>query len=43
MKIALSEYIIEGIKTTIPFHIKILENERFRRGEIHTNFLEDLM
>ncbi len=37
---ALDEYIIEGIKTTIPFHKKILLDPDFRRGEFYTNFLE---
>ncbi len=38
---ALSEYIIDGVKTTIPFHIKLLENEQFRKGNFTTKFLED--
>jgi len=38
---ALSEYIIEGVKTTIPFHIQLLENENFKKGEFTTKFLED--
>lgn len=37
---ALDEYIIEGIKTTIPFHKKILLYPDFRRGDFSTNFLE---
>lgn len=37
---ALSEFAIEGIPTTIPFHQKVLENEIFQRGEAHTDFLE---
>jgi len=40
MKRVLSEFTIEGIHTTIPFHLKILDNEYFRRGEIFTNFIE---
>lgn len=40
MQRALEEYIIEGIKTTIPFHKKILLDSDFRRGEFYTNFLE---
>ena len=39
MKRALDEIIISGIKTTIPFHKKILEDERFLRGEVYVNFL----
>ncbi|MHB1347773.1 MAG: ATP-binding protein, partial [Candidatus Humimicrobiaceae bacterium] len=38
---ALSEFKIEGIKTTIPFHLKILANERFKKGIIDTDFIED--
>ena len=38
---ALSEYVIEGIKTTIPLHIKIMENEQFRKGNFTTKFMED--
>ena len=37
---ALSEYIIEGIKTTIPFHLQLMQDERFRSGDFNTKFLE---
>ncbi|MBC7937877.1 MAG: acetyl-CoA carboxylase biotin carboxylase subunit [Rhizobacter sp.] len=37
---ALSEYVIEGIKTTIPFHLQLMQNERFRAGDFNTKFLE---
>lgn len=37
---ALSEYIIEGIKTTIPFHLQLMKNENFRKGNFTTKFLE---
>ena len=37
---ALSEYIIEGIKTTIPFHLQLMKNEDFRSGNFTTKFLE---
>ena len=37
---ALSEFIVEGIKTTIPFHLKVLEDERFKSGIFDTSFLE---
>lgn len=40
MKRALSEYIIEGIKTTIPFHLKVFDNEYFQKGEVYTKFVE---
>lgn len=38
---ALSEYVIEGIKTTIPFHIKLMEDENFKKGNYTTKFLEN--
>ena len=41
MRRALSEYVIEGVKTTIPFHIQLLENEQFKAGDFTTKFLED--
>lgn len=37
---ALSEYVIEGIKTTIPFHLQLMKDERFRSGNFNTKFLE---
>jgi acetyl-CoA carboxylase biotin carboxylase subunit len=37
---ALSEYVIEGIKTTIPFHLQLMKNEHFRSGNFTTKFLE---
>ena len=41
MERALSEYVIEGIKTTIPFHLQLMANEKFRKGDFTTKFLED--
>ena len=38
---ALSEYVIEGIKTTIPFHLQLMNDERFRSGDFNTKFLEN--
>ena len=37
---ALSEYLVLGIDTTIPFHLKLLTNDIFRSGEFNTKFLE---
>ncbi|MBN9295540.1 MAG: acetyl-CoA carboxylase biotin carboxylase subunit [Filimonas sp.] len=37
---ALSEYVIEGVKTTIPFHLQLMHNEDFRKGNFTTKFLE---
>ena len=38
---ALSEYVIEGVKTTIPFHLKLMKDENFIKGNYTTKFLED--
>ena len=40
MKRALEEFYIEGIKTTIPFHLKLMDDETFRSGIFTTKFLE---
>ncbi len=40
MSRALSEYVIEGVKTTIPFHQQLMQNEDFRKGNFTTKFLE---
>jgi len=40
---ALSEYLITGIKTTIPFHVKIMQDAAFLRGEFDTGFVERLV
>ena len=40
MKRALDEYIIEGVKTTIPFHQKLMENPGFNSGNFTTKFME---
>jgi acetyl-CoA carboxylase biotin carboxylase subunit len=37
---ALSEYVIEGVKTTIPFHLQLMRDERFLSGDFNTKFLE---
>lgn len=39
-KRALEEFVIEGIKTTIPFHLKVLEDPRFLSGNFDTGFLD---
>ncbi|MDO5828055.1 MAG: acetyl-CoA carboxylase biotin carboxylase subunit [Methanobrevibacter sp.] len=41
MRRALSEYIILGVKTTIPFHKAILRNEAFINGDLHTHFVDE--
>ena len=42
MKRALNEFVIEGIKTTIPFHQRVLENKDFIEGKIDTGFIDRL-
>ena len=41
MRRALSEMRVEGVDTTLPFHIRLLDDARFRAGDIHTRFVED--
>lgn len=41
MERALDEFIIEGVKTTVPFHQRLMKNEKFRQGDFHTGFLND--
>lgn len=41
MSRALSEYQINGITTTIEFHQNVMQNEKFRRGELSTHFIEE--
>lgn len=43
MKRALMEFKVEGIKTTIPFHINMMSNEDFIKSRIHTKYLEQKM
>jgi acetyl-CoA carboxylase, biotin carboxylase subunit len=40
MKRALQEFVIDGIKTTIPFHLKLMDDEQFKSGIFNTSFLE---
>jgi pyruvate carboxylase subunit A len=40
MRRALYEYIIAGIKNNIPFHLAVMENERFIKGELGTHFID---
>jgi acetyl-CoA carboxylase biotin carboxylase subunit len=43
MKRALSEYLVEGIKTTIPLHLTILDDPDFIKGKYDTGFIEKVM
>jgi acetyl-CoA carboxylase biotin carboxylase subunit len=40
MERALSEYVIEGVKTTIPFHLQLMHHEKFIEGDFTTKFME---
>jgi acetyl-CoA carboxylase biotin carboxylase subunit len=42
MERALDMFVVEGVQTTIPLHQEILRHPDFRRGDIHTNFLEHM-
>ena len=41
MRRALAETHIEGVPTTVPFHARLIADERFRRADVHTRFVED--
>lgn len=43
MKRALEETVVDGVKTTIPFHLKVLDNAFYQRGAVYTNFIEKRM
>jgi acetyl-CoA carboxylase biotin carboxylase subunit len=43
MQLALDEYVIEGIKTNIPFHKKIMASKKFRDADYDTHFLEEFL
>ncbi len=43
MERALSEFVIEGIKTTIPFHLKLMKDPNFRAGNFTTKFMESFV
>ena len=43
MKRALEAMVVEGIKTTIPLHLKIMDDPKFRAGDISTSFMEQFL
>ncbi len=43
MKRALQMLVVEGIKTTIPLHLKIMDDENFQKGDFSTKFMEDFL
>ena len=40
MRVALESFVVEGVTTTIPFLARVMQNDRFARGDIDTKFLE---
>lgn len=40
MKRALEEFVIEGVKTTVPYHLQLMDDPGFNSGEFHTQYLE---
>ncbi len=40
---ALEEMQVEGVKTTVPFHLKLLAHDRFRAGDVNTRFVHDVL
>ncbi len=43
MRRALTELVVEDVATTIPFHLQVIDNAFFRRGEVYTNFISRRM
>ncbi len=43
MRRALSEFYVAPIKTTIPFHLKLMDNPQFLKGDISTHFIQDML
>lgn len=43
MERALDEFIIEGVKTTVPFHQQLMKDENFRKGNFNTSFLNSFV
>ena len=43
MKRALREFTIEGVKTTIPFHLQLMDNDDYRSGNYTTKFMDDFV
>jgi len=41
MRRALEAMVVEGIKTTIPLHLKIMNDEKFQKGDFSTKFMEE--
>jgi len=41
MERALGEFVLDGVKSTIPFHAKVMADESYRKGEVNTNFIQE--
>jgi len=41
MRVALDEFVVEGIATTIPLHRRLIQEPRFLAGDVHTRFVEE--
>jgi acetyl-CoA carboxylase biotin carboxylase subunit len=41
MKRALEEFVIEGVKTTVPYHYRLMQDPGFLKGEFNTQYLEN--
>ena len=41
MKRALDEFVVEGVKTTIPFHLQLMDDPNYLAGNYTTKFMED--
>ncbi|MDZ7693533.1 MAG: hypothetical protein U5K69_20845 [Balneolaceae bacterium] len=41
MRRALSEFVVEGIKTTIPYHLQLMDDPNFQAGKFNTHYLEN--
>jgi acetyl-CoA carboxylase, biotin carboxylase subunit len=41
MERALDEFVVEGVKTTVPFHQRLMRNKDFQDGNFHTGFLNN--
>jgi acetyl-CoA carboxylase, biotin carboxylase subunit len=40
MRVALESFVVEGVTTTIPFLARVMQNDRFAKGDVDTKFLE---
>src|SRR3954464_12384729 len=43
MRLALAEYLVAGIKTTVPFFVWLFEQSDFLQGRFHTTYLDDIL